>query len=76
MKLTDINDRENCVATHTSAYFRNLSRPEQEKVLRAYFRKIRSLEQPVSEIDILICQVEAGIASPDPYEGCPRRDVK
>ena len=75
MKLTDIgNERENCISGRTSAWFRSLTRDEQELVKGAYRIKIRSLEQPVSETDKLITRVEYGIS--DPYQGYPRRDVK
>ena len=79
MKVQDVgNERENCIRGRTSAWFKNLSPVEQERCVRAYFKKIRSLEQPLSDIDLYICQAEAGIAEPDPYRvpSHPRPDVK
>jgi hypothetical protein len=79
MRLEKIgNDRENCVVTRTSPWFRNLTPKEQAKLIRDYLLKIRSLEQPVSDIDLYITQVEMGIAQPDTYRvpSYTRRDVK
>jgi hypothetical protein len=79
MKLQNVgNTRENCVVTRTSIWFRNLPPKEQAKLIRDYLLKIRSLEQPVSDLDLYITQVEMRIAQPDPYRvpSYTRRDVK
>jgi hypothetical protein len=68
MKLKDLgNTRENCVTGRLSPWFRELDPEQQKLVLRKYFHTIRSLEQPVNNLDLYISQVEAGIIEPDPY---------